>query len=248
MFTPISAITGTAPSGSACRHSTRLPPSPFAARGADEVVAEHLAQLRAAHPRDARQQRRPDDQAGQPGALDEAQRVLERAVVAADRREERDLHDRAHAGREQQQHHQPDPVDRRGEHERDQHRDHARGERVRPRGLDRAGEQPEHDREQDRAREQVHVDEEPVGDHVERAAGADERPALEALGADVGVQERRAEVGDELPEQVQRGRVVALDEREHQEAQRRDEHEREHQQREAPREEGGVRAGHRGPG
>jgi hypothetical protein len=45
-------------------------------------------------------QRRADDQRRQPEAVQEPDRVVERVAVAVDGREERDLGDRADAGRE----------------------------------------------------------------------------------------------------------------------------------------------------
>ena len=182
MLTAISAITGAAAAGSAWRQHDAPLAQPLAARGAHEVLLQRRGQLRRAHARAGGGERRADDQARQPDVVHEAQQVLGRGAVAGDRRQERDLGDRAGAGREQQQHHQPDEVHRRGERERGEHRHGARP-RASAGGVacSRAGEQPGDDREADRARQQVAVDEEAVAHHLERRARADERVAAEVL-------------------------------------------------------------------
>jgi hypothetical protein len=113
-------------------------------------------------------QRRADDQRRQPEAVQEPDRVVERVAVAVDGREERDLGDRADAGREQQQRDQAEPIDRRGERQRGHHADRAREERARVGRLERTGGEPAEHREHERRAEQVAVDEEAVLDDVER--------------------------------------------------------------------------------
>ena len=107
---------------------------------------------------------------------------------------------------------------------------------MRPDRLDRAGEQPDQDPGEERAAEQRDVDEEAVGDDRERAARPDERLVLEVARAEVGVQERRREVVEELPQHLRGAGDVLLQQLEEAEADRGDEDEREEEQREAPRE------------
>jgi hypothetical protein len=163
-------------------------------------------------------------------------------------REERDLGDRADARCEQQQRDQAEPVDRCRERQRGAHADRARDERARVGRLQRAGGQAGEHGQHERRAEQVAVDQEAVLDDVQRRLRPDERLVAEVAAAQLALQEHGREVVAQLVEQVQRRRVVALDQREHHKAQRRDQHQREQQQCEAPRDERRKRRGpcHRG--
>ena len=77
MFTPTSAITGAARRQRVAPEDARAA-HPLAARGADEVLVERAAQLRRRHARACGRQRRADDQARQPEAVQEGDRVVRR--------------------------------------------------------------------------------------------------------------------------------------------------------------------------